>query len=286
MATLVCYCSAPGTENLEIRISLFSYSPVIDIVLRYNKLDDDAPESLYLAFPLNLDSGWRSHFNTAGIPTELDDEQLNGSCHDWVSTDNYVSIHKEDKSITLYCPDAPLVQIGNFNFGREHASIPRKKNPLLLAWPMNNYWETNFRASQPGSIELNYGLLIHGEFDPVEICHEGYPYTRPVHTHLATDYPAPGSGSFLKINDPGVELQYIKNAENGEGVILSMINLNETTTEMQLSFPGEEILSAWLCSPTGQNMEQLDIKDNSIKMSLMPRQPVPVRVKLNRNGGW
>jgi len=70
-AILVCYGSAPGTKNLEIRITLFSYSPLIEIVIRYKKLADQAPESLYLAFPLNLPSGWKSHFNTAGIPTEL-----------------------------------------------------------------------------------------------------------------------------------------------------------------------------------------------------------------------
>lgn len=280
-ATLVCYGSAPGTENLEIRITLFSYSPLIDIVIRYKKLDDQAPESLYLIFPLNLDSGWKSHFNTAGIPTELDHEQLKGSCRNWIATDNYVSIHNEDKGVTLYCPDAPLIQVGDFNFGREHASIPRKKNPLLLAWPMNNYWETNFRASQPGSIELKYGFLVHGKYDPVEAFNQGSSYTKPVQFHLATDYPAPGGGEFFKINDPGVEVQYVKKAEDGEGIILHLVNLNEHTTEMHLSFPQKEIESAWLSNPVEQNIKPLTINDNSIKKTLTSRQTAIIRVKLS-----
>ncbi len=280
-ATLVCYGKVKGIENMEIRLSLFSYSPLIDIVIRYKKLDDNDPESLYLAFPLNLNADWRSNYNTAGIPTELDNEQIIGSCRDWISTDSYVSIHNKDKGLTLYCPDAPLFQIGDFNFGREHKSIPRKKNPLLLAWPMNNYWETNFRASQPGYIELNYGLLIHGEFDPVEICRQGYHYTKPIQIHLATDYPAPGSGEIINIDVEGVELQYLKKAEDGNGIILQLVNLNHDNTDIGLSFPGLEIESAWHTSPVEQNISELNIKDNTINMNLQPRKPETVRVKFS-----
>ena len=278
-ATLVCYGKVKGVENMEIRLSLFSYSPLIDIVIKYKKLDDNDPESLYLAFPLNLDSGWKSHYNTAGIPTELDREQITGSCRDWISTDGYVSMHHEDKGLTVYCPDAPLFQIGDFNFGREQASIPRKNNPLLLAWPMNNYWETNFRASQPGSIELNYGLYIHGKYDPVEICRQGYHYTKPIQAHLATDYPAPGSGEIIKINGHGMELQYLKKAEDDDGIILQLVNLNHDTSELSLSLPGQQIDLAWLTSPTEQNISPLKIKDNSINMPLQSRKPQTIRVK-------
>jgi len=280
-ATLVCYGTIKGVENLEIHFSLFSYSPLIDIVIKYKKLDDNDPESLYIAFPLNLNPGWKSHYNTAGVPTELDSEQIIGSCRDWISTDSYVSMHNKDKGLTLYCPDAPLFQVGDFNFGREHSSIPRKKGPLLLAWPMNNYWETNFRASQPGSIELNYGIYIHGKYDPVEICRQGYRYTKPIQAHLATDYPAPGSGEMIKINEHGVELQYLKKAEDDDGIILQMINLNYDQTDASLTFPGKEIDLAWLTSPTEQNISPLQINDNTVMMTLLPRKPETIRVKFS-----
>ena len=57
--TLVCYGKVKGMENMEIRLSLFSYSPLIDIVIKYKKLDDNDPESLnkMLTYSLKLPKG-------------------------------------------------------------------------------------------------------------------------------------------------------------------------------------------------------------------------------------
>jgi len=36
--------------------------------------------------------------------------------------------------------------------------VERGRDPTLLAWPVSNYWDTNFPRTQPGRMIFNYGL--------------------------------------------------------------------------------------------------------------------------------
>ena len=82
---------------------------MIDLSARFLKEDVRSPEAIYFAFPLNLPANWRAHFDTAGVPTELDAEQIPGSCRDWVTTETFASVHQPDFGVTLYCPDVPAI---------------------------------------------------------------------------------------------------------------------------------------------------------------------------------
>ncbi len=46
-----------------------------------------------------------------------------------------------------------------FHFGPPLDAVPRPENPLLLAWAVNNYWETNFPRVQHGRARLRYGFV-------------------------------------------------------------------------------------------------------------------------------
>ncbi|MCP5537352.1 MAG: glycoside hydrolase [Akkermansiaceae bacterium] len=156
--TFVQSLRARGTEFLEQRITLHSHTARIDIEVELVKSDTRTPEAIYFAMPLSLDAGWRGYFDTAGEKIELDRDQLQGCSRGWVTSDRFAAICDDRHGVALFTPDAPLVQFGDFNFGRDIQQNPRDKNPLLLAWPMNNYWNTNFAASQPGRVSFRYAL--------------------------------------------------------------------------------------------------------------------------------
>jgi len=65
---------------------------------------------------------------------------------------------------------------------------------LLLAWPLNNYWHTNFPLTQPGRISLRYGLLTHGPFDATEAQRQAAAFAQPVLVHPAFGG-GPGEGT-------------------------------------------------------------------------------------------
>lgn len=277
-ATLVITGKAPGLTDLEQRITLHADSPIIDLSAKFLKEDVRTPEALYFAFPLNLDAGWRAHFDTAGVPTELDAEQIRGSCRDWVTVDTFASVHQPDFGVTLYCPDAPMVQIGNFNWAKKQDAIARQKDPLLLAWPLNNYWETNFRVSQPGIVEVRYSFASHGKFDAVRAVLEGQQTCNSPVTHLVMDDAAARGGKFLDIDGKDVVVTYVKPADDRKGVIVRLVNLGSQSTRTKVALPGRPIVAAWACGTLEDNRATLDISGGAAQCDLQPRQVTTLRL--------
>ena len=271
-ATLVIQGQAAGLTGLEQRITLHADSPLIDLSARFLKLDVRTPESIYFAFPLNLPAGWQAHFDTAGIPTELDTEQIPGTCRDWVTVDTWASVHQGDFGVTLYCPDAPLVQMGNFHWAQKQAAIPRQQNPVLLAWPLNNYWETNFRASQPGLVEFRYSFRSHGQFDPVRAVREGQQTCQPPVTHLVLDDATPRQGRFLDVPCDNVVVTHVKPAEDGGGTIVRLVNLGARPVNSRIAIPGREVSAAWRCGTLEDKRCELPLAAGSAVCELQPRQ--------------
>lgn len=49
------------------------------------------------------------------------------------------------------------MQFGGINTGRyEHGAVPQ--HPYVFAWPYNNYWVTNFKASEEGDLTWHFSL--------------------------------------------------------------------------------------------------------------------------------
>jgi alpha-mannosidase len=150
---------APGMTHLVQRFSLLADDPVIHLEVEMELVPDSSPQGIYLALPLAMRSGWRALFTTAGTTVELDVDQLDGSSRNWVTTESFAAMGDDDGGVALLTPEAPMIQFGDFHFGTPLDRIPRVENPLLLAWPVNNYWDTNFPVTQTGRFTLRYGLL-------------------------------------------------------------------------------------------------------------------------------
>lgn len=145
--------------HLVQRISLLADDPIIHLEVEMELIPDSAPQGIYLAFPLALAAGWNAMFDTAGATVRLDTDQLAGSSRNWVTTETVAAMWDDEGGVALFTPDAPMVQFGDFHFGPPLDTVPRPENPLLLAWPVNNYWDTNFPITQTGRFTLRYGLL-------------------------------------------------------------------------------------------------------------------------------
>jgi alpha-mannosidase len=243
-ATLVLQFDAPGVDDLEQRFTFFSYRADIEMKASCYKQDITTPEGTYFAIPLNLKQ-WRCHYDTAGQFVELDAQQLPGVCRDYITVDKSVSVYDDLHGVTLVCPDAPLVQVGDFNFGKEQKSIPRHPNPLLLTWPMNNYWDTNFRARQPGFVSFTYMLTTSHSFDPAVTMQTAVEAVSHVVTVPVIACKQEEDGQFMQISGNGVQVFDVKPAEDGTGIVLRLGNCKDEHVDVRIHFPNRHIKAAY-----------------------------------------
>ena len=268
-ATLVLRWDAPGAARLEQRITLFHSRAGVGCSVLFDKTDVRSPEGIYFAFPLKLDA-WRCHFDTAGQFVELDAEQLPGVCRDWVTVDRTVSVHDAGTGagITLACPDAPLVQVGGFRFGRHSGSVEREPNPLLLAWPMNNYWETNFPAKQPGLHRLDYEFSTFARFDPVEAFRAGATAAMPTVSTAAVRCPTPEEGRLCRFEGDGIVPLSLSASEDGRSAILLAGNLRDAERSLTCTFPGRTVGTVFETDMLGKDTRELPRTEGPLVLTL------------------
>lgn len=121
------------------------------------------PESTYLAFPFRI-ADPTPRVDVGGQAMQPGKDQLDGGCYDYYTAQRWVDITGDDFGVTVGTPLSPMVQFGDFTFAQNQPSFEMDR-PLLLGWVTNNYWDTNFRARQPGRVQTRYHLTPYEEFE-------------------------------------------------------------------------------------------------------------------------
>ena len=136
---------------------------------------------------------------------EVGSDQLPGVCLDYFTVQGWADLSNEELGVTVAMPENPMVQLGDFHFAHNQAECALER-PMLLGWVTNNYWETNFRAHQPGRVHARYRILPHsGGFDELQAHRFGLEaaHPEPLLQHLgeAESHPPllPETASLLRL---------------------------------------------------------------------------------------
>lgn len=279
--SLVWVSQLEGISKIEQRVTFLTWSPRIQLYAKLEKQPVTEPESLYFAFPLKLEEGWQCSYDTMGDYVRLDEEQLGNMCRDYITVDKSISMYDGQACATLFCPDAPMVQAGDFNFAHENRSIERKQNPLLLAWPLNNYWGTNFNANQSGVIELSYEFEMFDKFDAAKIYAESLAAEKMCVVGAAVT--CIGEEGSLIQGSGGVVPIYLRPVQAQEGATertfeLLLKNMYNQQEDYQFRVPGSKSIRAEAVTVQGKRRQELPVKDGQISITLPSRGMQLVRV--------
>ncbi|MFH1844536.1 MAG: glycoside hydrolase family 38 C-terminal domain-containing protein [bacterium] len=143
-----------GGVSCEIR--LLDTTKQIDFLFRLHKKEEHEPEAVYVAFPL-APSFTEHIFEAQGGVVRPGLDQLEGTASDWSTVQSFAAVRGAAGQVILSSNDLPLWQIGGLNLGNfQYHAEPASSH--LFSWVCNNYWVTNFKASQRGELNWQYSL--------------------------------------------------------------------------------------------------------------------------------
>lgn len=217
-------CAEASGVNIEIR--LYNHKKEIELLYNMRKLKNTNPEGVYIAFPFSNQNNGQLVYEAQGGVVRPGIDQLAGSASDWNTIQNFAAV-KSDKSQIVFCSeDIPLVQFGDINTGRYYYKRT-PKNGHIYSWVLNNYWTTNFRASQFGELDWKYQITSSTDNSNAFATKFGWGSRVP----LITKTNAGGQKAISKhLSKTFVDLGTAENlllvhsrpTQNGEGVILHL----------------------------------------------------------------
>lgn len=161
-----------GTEECSLILTSHKLMPRVTVDLRLHKKSVWEPENLYLEMPFTREEA-ELYIDKAGAVFRPRVDQLPGTCVDFYAVQNGASVVESDGSLILACKDAPLVSMGTLESHPIRLMGEGDRNQdALYSWVMNNFWETNFRASLGGFYQFRYTMQLTNTTDAAKVMAE------------------------------------------------------------------------------------------------------------------
>jgi hypothetical protein len=272
---IVQVLEAPGIEGVLVQSTFLPhYAAWVEFRAQWRMSTTVHPEATYLLYPFDA-SNATARLDLGGQAIVAGKDQIPGVCYDYFTVQNWVDFNNGDLGVMIATPDNPMVQLGDFHFGHNQASFVLER-AMLLGWVTNTYWETNFRAHQPGLVTARYRVQPYtGVFDEARAHRFGLDAANDVLLlqHLGEPTPRtpwPTSGSLLTLPLPPVITLRVKPA--GDGVLVRLLNASDSAQTATVGSGLVKITAAQRCDLLEQPVGALPVTDGAATIELAPRQ--------------
>ncbi len=225
-------------RGVDIEIRLYHYEKKIEFHYRMFKLAVTTPESVYVSFPFRLEGG-KLFYEAQGGLVSPGVNQLEGSSSDWNAIQNFAAVRNMDAQIVFSSKDIPLVQFGDINIGRYYYRLKPKTN-YIFSWVLNNYWVTNFKASQEGELRWKYAITSSDNRSNSFASRFGWGdraplLSRVIWPNTTADDSKAVSKSFIDLKSPQLLLVNTTPSLDGKGIILQIRELEGSHVHLDIN---------------------------------------------------
>ena len=254
-------------KGISCEIRLFKVAKRIDMMFKGRKNPVTDPEAVYVAFPFALQDG-KLFFEAQGGVVQPGENQLLGTTNDWNTVQNFAGLQSPSAQILLVSDEVPLMQFGGINTGRYRPEM-KPATGQIYSWVLNNYWTTNFRASQEGEMTWSYALTSGEGTGNAGAARFGWgvrvPFVSRVLPKATGTSTGVASRSAWPFMSSSVLLVSAKPAQQG-----TILHLRETAGEKATLQLGEQ--------EKGWNMEEVDAVGSPLrKVTSVPFEPLETK---------
>jgi alpha-mannosidase len=226
------------TKKIMTEISIEAGSERIYISNLLDRPVSRAKEGVHFEFPFNFPAG-RIKYDTSWGSAEIDKDQLKGANRNFITATRWFDISDSKSGVSCALLDAPIFESGAlisdpFRVGNpQWCGWIRKTsyNSTVYSYVMNNYWQTNYKADQPGKALFRYSFLPHGQFREADSSRFAIEEAQPL---IAATDAKEAIVSLLTISDTKIIATSIK--ADGNDLIVRLFNISNDNVEADLSF--------------------------------------------------
>lgn len=239
----------------------------------------------------DLKQAVRVRLNNTGLEGEVEAEQLPGGCREWYTTHSFVALSDGRCTALLATPHAPLVTFNDFFKGLWRGKL-EALNGWVFAYVFNNYWDTNYKASQGGDLVFGFSLnLLEGDFDPAVATHFGWErlaemsdprrpaYGQARQANVQTRLPAPPAQSLLQVSSPEDVVMVGGVTWEDDRLLVRLYNTGRKHTRARLVCGRWTPREAWQADLAGRLQKKLPLHHAGVDVAVPGRRVITLAIR-------
>jgi alpha-mannosidase len=278
-ASLVVSTSGDGCPQLTQEIILYDKLKRIDFSNQVLK-DSTPTMEVYFAFPFKMDCpDFRFEAPNSVIKPLRD--QLPGTNSNYYSVQHWADVSDGNIGITFTPVDVHLVEFGGLhpcyvsqahhgftspNFGADF--VKEMTKGYMYSFAIDSNFRTNFQATQLGDILFRYSITAHkGDWINGRPRDFGWAIGNPLIPVPVDDRRKgnlPKSMSLCQIDKSNILLMTLKKAEDGEGIIIRLIETEGHDTEVSVTLPHVSIEKVYETNLVEENENMIAVQGQTI----------------------
>ena len=266
LTKFVAESHAEGCEKIRREITLVSGLNRIYFLNTLDKQKIYEPEAVRFAYSFNLNFPEVKVENAFGTYTP-ENNQLNAANKNYVVLNNFADVSDKTRGLTFVSPDVPLLEIGQVtNDPRQDKWLLKtSSSSTIYSYVMNNFWHTNFCATQSGRSSYRYIIFPHLSYDPVESYNNAIGCEQPL-IAVPVKSDAPQLKTIISYSNQSVSIIAMNVLNGGKDVWAALYNpsASEQQAQINLNEKGKNVFLSDINGTTLLQQSTIKIAPNDV----------------------